>query len=83
MIIKNMEYQWGNRIEVVALYEDNAVGYNLVLVELSEDGSESEIKRENGFRMEKHDQPFVLTPEEISQLRPQLLMLDNLNNVQL
>lgn len=73
MIIKNVEYQWGNRIEVVALYEDDAVGYNIVSVELSEEGEETEVKRENGFRMNKDDQPFVLTPEEISQLRPPVI----------
>lgn len=78
MIIKNVEYQWGNRIEVVALYEDNAVGYNLVLVELSEDGSESEIKRENGFRLTKEDQPFGLTTEEIAQLRPVMQVVDDI-----
>lgn len=70
MIIKNVEYQWGNRIEVVSLFEDNAVGFNLVLFDLSEDGSESEIKHENGFRLTKEDQPFSLTTEEIEQLRP-------------
>lgn len=70
MIIKNVEYQWGNRIEVVSLFEDNAVGFNLVLFDLSEDGSEFEIKRENGFRLTKEDQPFSLTTEEIEQLRP-------------
>ena len=67
---KKIEFQNYNKAIIKHLYVDDAVLCDLQQVEILEDGSEQILSEDTDIVFTKGNYPFVLTNEDILELRP-------------
>lgn len=76
---KKIEFQNYNKAIIKHLYIDDAILCDLQQIELLEDGSEQIISGDTDIVFTKGNYPFVLTDEDVIELRPIIKETEEIN----